>query len=515
MRAVALRSRRRDASNLAWEARIRESQAGQTRPRALRTYVVPCLAQRIRIWLIGQCLAFLWIPWPHLTVEIHIESGLVRLLKASLTVCPEARYGPSSLIHSHGCEVSRPGLGRAVGQIKWSAALFIRLRHRCSPEGLRSFLSGVISSPQKSINASADSTTRLSTNVSTGSYDVHEDSASSNRHTRPLLAPVVTHEQMFGIMLDMSSAMYRSQVDRIRREVADIERKIAGERTRAAKAREDAHRVRRSISSHTSASTLRMKLGQVDRYEGQALDYDKTAARLMTQAANKNRLLADAQTRLERALQLEEKRTHSPWVGTPAPLADQAVVFDRVTAKPLPELVPGFRIVMFTDIQDSTRQAHSQGDAAALATVNTHDTLVRSVVASRQGIEIKHTGDGLMVSFDGLLNALHAAIDIQRAVAEHNQAAPKSELHVRIGLAAGEPLVRGRDLIGAAVQLAARLTDIAPSDGILVPISLRDLARGSGLLFSAAETVTPHGIEDSIQTFVLSWSAEEYEIAEQ
>jgi class 3 adenylate cyclase len=308
--------------------------------------------------------------------------------------------------------------------------------------------------------------------------------------------------------------MYQSEVERLRREVADLERRIASERTRAAGARDDAYRVRRSIGTHTSPSTLRMKLSQIDRYEAQAIDRDKAAARLMMQAANKSRSLAVAQTRLERALQQEARRSIASGGRPAVPLDDESQTTTGISAKSLPELTPGFRIVMFTDIQDSTRQAHREGDAAALATVNVHDTLVRGVIAYREGTEIKHTGDGLMVSFDGLLNALHAAVEIQRAVDVHNQAAPSRALHVRIGLAAGEPLVRARDLIGATVQLAARLTDIAPRDGILVPASLMDLARGSGLVFEEADSATPQGIDDPIQTFVLKWRTEDYEITQ-
>jgi class 3 adenylate cyclase len=318
---------------------------------------------------------------------------------------------------------------------------------------------------------------------------------------------------MFAIMLAMSSNLYQGQVERYRRDVADLEGRIARERTQAARAREQALRARRSISATASASVLRSKLSEIDRYESRAVDHEKAAARLMTQAASRNRSLADAQAKLERAITQESRRsTVVVSGGRPVPVTPAFIGIQSAAreAEPLPKaFAPGFRIVMFTDIQDSTLQAHTQGDAAALATVNNHDTLVRAVVASRNGVEVKHTGDGLMVAFDGLLDALHAAIEIQRAVDAHNQSG-SAPLHLRIGLAAGEPLPRGRDLIGATVQMAARMTDLAPPDGILVPIGLRDLARGSGLVFHAADTVTPQGLDEPIPTYALGWRPEDY-----
>ena len=309
--------------------------------------------------------------------------------------------------------------------------------------------------------------------------------------------------------------MYQSQVERYRREVADLERRIAGERTRAAQAREDALRIRRSITAHTNPSTLNMKFRQIERREANAVDHDKAAARLLTLAASKNKALADAQTRLERAVQAENKRT-SVVISGGDPVRITRPTSNPVTraaaARQHPAFKPGFRIVMFTDIQDSTLEAHRDGDAAALESVNNHDTIVRGVITARNGVEVKHTGDGLMIAFDGLLDALHAAIEIQRAVDTHNESGAHP-LHLRIGLAAGVPLPRDGDLIGATVQMAARMSDLAPPDGILLPIGMRDLARGSGLLFTEAETVTPQGLDEPVPTYTLDWRPDSYDKA--
>src|SRR6185437_3760097 len=65
---------------------------------------------------------------------------------------------------------------------------------------------------------------------------------------------------------------------------------------------------------------------------------------------------------------------------------------------PMPD--SALRAVMFTDIVGSTEMTESLGDSAALELVRTHDALVRRGLGAFGGREIKHTGDGIMASFD-------------------------------------------------------------------------------------------------------------------
>ena len=141
---------------------------------------------------------------------------------------------------------------------------------------------------------------------------------------------------------------------------------------------------------------------------------------------------------------------------------------------PIREHAPGtpyvdtaFRTILFTDIVGSTRLTQELGDRAAMALLRDHDRVVHEVVAEHGGSVVKHTGDGLMVSFAAVTSALDAATAIQRRLAERNTTS-EHPLAVRIGLAAGEPVMEGGDLFGAAVQLAARLCDRAGASSILV-----------------------------------------------
>jgi len=76
---------------------------------------------------------------------------------------------------------------------------------------------------------------------------------------------------------------------------------------------------------------------------------------------------------------------------------------------------------------------------------------------------------------------------------------------VRIGLAAGEPVMEGGDLFGAAVQLAARLCDRAGSGAILVSSTVRDLAVGKRFAFERRGRATLKGFDEPVTLFELGW----------
>jgi class 3 adenylate cyclase len=178
---------------------------------------------------------------------------------------------------------------------------------------------------------------------------------------------------------------------------------------------------------------------------------------------------------------------------------------------PLREHPPGeayvetaFRTILFTDIVGSTRLTQALGDNAAMELVRAHDRIARRAVAANGGTEVKHTGDGLMASFRSVSSALEAAVAIQRDLATENRTA-RHPLELRIGLAAGEPVVENDDLFGAAVQLAARLCDRAGSGCILVSGAVRDLAIGKRFVFQRRGRLTMKGFDEPINLFEVAW----------
>ena len=133
--------------------------------------------------------------------------------------------------------------------------------------------------------------------------------------------------------------------------------------------------------------------------------------------------------------------------------------------------------VLFTDIVESTRRAAEVGDHAWRQQLDRHDAMVARQVERFRGRRIKFTGDGLLAVFDGPARAVRCASAIVAA-------ARQLGLDVRAGVHAGECEVRGDDVAGIAVHIAARVAELARSGEVVVTSTVRDLVAGSGLRFA-------------------------------
>jgi class 3 adenylate cyclase len=163
-----------------------------------------------------------------------------------------------------------------------------------------------------------------------------------------------------------------------------------------------------------------------------------------------------------------------------------------------------FRTILFTDIVDSTRLTQELGDRAAMQLLREHDSAVRSALARFGGSEVKHTGDGIMAAFDSASRAVDAATQIQLALQEGARA-DGTRVHVRIGVAAGEPVSEHDDLFGAAVQQAARLCQCAQPDSIVVSAGVHDLCRGKRIRFAERGSVAVKGFDEPIEHYEVHW----------
>ena len=169
-----------------------------------------------------------------------------------------------------------------------------------------------------------------------------------------------------------------------------------------------------------------------------------------------------------------------------------------------PDMDPGLRGVLVTDIVGSTEMTARLGDTAALELVRVHDALVRRGLALHAGREVKHTGDGIMAAFDEVANAVRAAADIQQRFYGYNTEACES-LQVRVGIHAGEPVAEHNDLFGAAVQMAFRLCSEAEAGGILVSGLVRELSGQNASHFVALGERRLKGFSARTPVFRFEW----------
>jgi class 3 adenylate cyclase len=167
------------------------------------------------------------------------------------------------------------------------------------------------------------------------------------------------------------------------------------------------------------------------------------------------------------------------------------------------QLTSPFRTVVFTDLESSTSLLNQLGQAAYIDLLTEHDGIIRRALAVSHGREVKHTGDGIMASFDDVGHALDCASAILDGFDERNARSEPPALRVRIGMAAGEPVDRNDDLFGSTVNLASRICQAADPGHILVSEEVQRLGVQAGFRFQRAGTRVLRGFPDSIAVFEL------------
>jgi class 3 adenylate cyclase len=164
-----------------------------------------------------------------------------------------------------------------------------------------------------------------------------------------------------------------------------------------------------------------------------------------------------------------------------------------------------FRTVMFTDMKDSTAITTRLGDREAIELFRTHNALTRDALDRHSGREIQHTGDGFMVSFTAASHGVECAIAIQKSMYVHNQSHPETQIDVRIGICAGEPVEEDQRLFGSTVQLTARICDKAEPNQILVAPVIRDLCLGKQFSFKDMGEHALKGFDQPLRMYEVPW----------
>jgi class 3 adenylate cyclase len=127
--------------------------------------------------------------------------------------------------------------------------------------------------------------------------------------------------------------------------------------------------------------------------------------------------------------------------------------------------------VLFSDVVDSTERAARLGDRRWSQLFDRYETAAYQHVSHQGGIYVKNTGDGSLATFDGPVGA------VQCALAWQSEAAALG-LELRCGVHTGPVERRGRDVVGMAVHVAARVLALADPGEILVTSTTADLLQG-------------------------------------
>ena len=109
-------------------------------------------------------------------------------------------------------------------------------------------------------------------------------------------------------------------------------------------------------------------------------------------------------------------------------------------------------------------------EAGTLARLRAHrKDLIDPTIGEHRGRTVKLMGDGALVEFTSVVDAVECAIAIQRAMGEINAGhAEDQRISFRIGINLGDIIIEGEDIYGDGVNIAARLEGIAQPGGIAI-----------------------------------------------
>ena len=187
---------------------------------------------------------------------------------------------------------------------------------------------------------------------------------------------------------------------------------------------------------------------------------------------------------------------HVMWADDVDPLIDEIEEFLTGTHRESePDRV--LTTVLFTDLVNSTRRAAEMGDRRWRILLDEHNQVVRREIDRFRGREIKTLGDGFLATFDGPARAVRCATAIIAALRVLG-------LEVRCGVHTGEIEMKGEDIGGIAVHIAARIAALAEGGQVLVSRTVRDLVAGSNLRLEERGTHALRGLSESMPLFAVA-----------
>jgi TolB-like protein/class 3 adenylate cyclase/Flp pilus assembly protein TadD len=118
-------------------------------------------------------------------------------------------------------------------------------------------------------------------------------------------------------------------------------------------------------------------------------------------------------------------------------------------------------------------------EAGTARILREHRVVADALVAEHGGRIVKTTGDGILLEFLSVVDAVECAVAMQAVMAERNDGVPEDRrMLFRIGINLGDILIQGDDILGDGVNIAARLEGIAKAGGICISSSAYEQVRG-------------------------------------
>jgi len=167
--------------------------------------------------------------------------------------------------------------------------------------------------------------------------------------------------------------------------------------------------------------------------------------------------------------------------------------------------------IMFTDMVGYSAIAQ-RDETRALALLDEHRTILRSIFPRFHGTEIKTIGDAFLVEFQSALEAAQCAVEIQRTMSKRNHdVSPEDRIELRIGIHIGDVIHREGDVYGDGINIASRIQPLAEPAGICISTDVeRQIRNGLEARFEKLGPTELKNIELPMDLFriVLPWEKE-------
>jgi adenylate cyclase len=155
------------------------------------------------------------------------------------------------------------------------------------------------------------------------------------------------------------------------------------------------------------------------------------------------------------------------------------------------------------DVAGSTShiERDERGTLAELAAIRRH--VLRPTVATHDGNMFKTMGDGALVEFPSVEDAVRWGMAFQTAMAARNSGRDDYPILVRVGIALADVFIEGNDRFGAAVGFVVRLQEAAPPGGLTITHSVRwQLVKSLSAQFTRRDRVELRGSDEPMEIFV-------------
>jgi adenylate cyclase len=146
-----------------------------------------------------------------------------------------------------------------------------------------------------------------------------------------------------------------------------------------------------------------------------------------------------------------------------------------------------------------------QDEGSTMQALTAHREVMDQLIAQHRGRIANTAGDSVLAEFPSVVDAVKCAVEVQEKLREKNEGAPEDrQLRFRIGVHVGDVMVRGGDLFGDGVNIAARLQGIAEPGGVCISGEAHQYARRAlSLDFVDLGQQAVKNVEDGVRAYAL------------